>query len=53
MSLEFPGGLAVKDLALSPLWLRFLSLAWELLYTMGVAKKKIRVVPVLGLQVTI
>ena len=43
--MEFPGGLTVKDLALSLLWLRFL-LAWvqfqamELLHAIGMAKKK-------------
>ena len=34
---EFLGGLAVKDLALSFLWLGLDPLAWELLYAVGVA----------------
>ena len=38
--LEFPGGLAVKDLVLLLLWLRVRSLAWELLDATGAAKKK-------------
>ena len=37
---ELPGGLAVKDLALSLLWAQVQSLARELLYVEGTAKKK-------------
>ena len=38
---QFPGGLAIKDSALSLLWHKFdPCLAQELLHAMGVAKKK-------------
>ena len=37
---EFPGGLAVKDLALSLLWLRFIPWPQECLHATGMAKRK-------------
>ena len=39
-SKEFPGGLAVKDLALSLLWRRFDPLAQELPHAAGAAENK-------------
>lgn len=38
--MEFPGGLVLKDLALSLLWQGFDPLAWELLLVVGMAKKE-------------
>ena len=37
---EFPGGLEVKDSALSLLWFIFDPWPWELLHVAGVAEKK-------------